>query len=309
MLKRAILPGAVLLGLGVCPGFAASPVARPAQSEAARVTSVKLTVAVDRSSNCKLSLSATIDGGKGKVWYRFEGPPGVTFDFGPEDTVELDISTWAGVGKGATMDHDIAGQFRVQAAMVEPNGKHGPVTFSNSVPANYTCGGGSSVASPVTVPGSGTESRGAGNRPLPSRNFPAPPQRTMTGSAAPGGAAGISKVTAVALKGLPPTYNGPCQSNQAISAVITTDGPGTVWYRIYANVGGMVFPDGQDGTVTFTEAGSQTVTKRITIIRHHKGQFLIQAAMQGPTGRHGPVTISAPVEFDYNCSGEYWAER
>lgn len=79
MLKYLVFPATVLIGLGVCL-WVASPQAQPAQENAVRVTSVTLKGAVDRSSPCKLSLSATIEAsGKGEVWFRFEGPAGVDF--------------------------------------------------------------------------------------------------------------------------------------------------------------------------------------------------------------------------------------
>jgi hypothetical protein len=114
-----------------------------------RVIAIKLTVEVDTIANCKLSLNANIEtNGRGKVWYRLQGPDGASFDFGNEGTMSV-LSHGGGLGKGVTIKQDIKGEFRVEAAMEGEGGKHGPVTLSNPVPANYTCDGGKSVARPT----------------------------------------------------------------------------------------------------------------------------------------------------------------
>ena len=95
------------------------------------------------------ALLSLCTGGTGTVWYRFLGPPGATFDFGPEGTFTLTSDNSFGSGKGVAMTHDISGEFQAEAAMVGADGKHGPVTVSNSVPANYTCGSGKDIATAV----------------------------------------------------------------------------------------------------------------------------------------------------------------
>jgi hypothetical protein len=144
MLKHSFSQAKVLTVLGICALI--GPASKAAD---VRVTAVKLSVEVDRQSNCKLSLNANIQTtGEGSVWYRFQGPDGASFDFGQDDTMSV-LGTGGGVGKGVTIEKDIKGEFRLEAAMVGEGGKRGPVTLSNSVPANYTCGGGSSVARPI----------------------------------------------------------------------------------------------------------------------------------------------------------------
>lgn len=40
------------------------------------------------------------------------------------------------------------------------------------------------------------------------------------------------------------------------------------------------------------------------MLRDIEGQFKLQAAMVGADGKHGPVTISTPVDFEFNCTSE-----
>jgi len=212
MLKNSSVATWILAGLGVCAW---------AQAGAVRVDSVKLKVAVDRSSPCKLAFSATINtSGAGKVWYRFEGPEGAEFDFGPEDTTTMDGSGFAGLGRGASFSHDIKGTFRLQAAMLGDNGKHGPVVFSGAVPAAYTCDGGKSVARAIEPAGASVSS----------------PAVTAAG-----------KVTAVRLHFVPESYAGPCPGKVQLVGDITTDGPGTVWYHFLAGA----VSHSPEGTLSF----------------------------------------------------------
>ncbi len=250
------LPGLMLLSVYALLGAQVSPT----------VKSVKLEVQVDDSSPCKLSLSATIEGsGKGTVWYRFLGPEGVTFDFGAEDKMALDISTWGGVGKGATMPQDIKGEFKVEAAMLGPGGKRGPVTVSNIVPAAYTCAG-STVAK-------------------------------STGSAAAPAAAG--KVTAVRLRLEPERYSGPCPGKVRLVGEITADGPGTAWYQFLAGA----VSSSPEGTVKFEAAGTQTVaidgSFRSAPRVPHASMIAIMMEAGGTRGYQN--VSSGPVNYNITC--------
>jgi hypothetical protein len=142
-----------LARLILCLGYLAWIAVVPqtwAESSSPSIKSVKLKVNVDKSASCKLSLNGTIEATEmGTIWYRFEGPEGVTFDFGQEGTKTLQFDTWFGTGKGANMTKDIHGEFRLKAAMIGPGGKKEPITVSDAVPANYTCGGGSDIATPI----------------------------------------------------------------------------------------------------------------------------------------------------------------
>ena len=139
----------MLAVLGIC-AWMALPSAALAQSNAARIQSVKLTVAVDRSGPCSLAISASIEASdKATLWYLFEGPEGATFDFGAEGTSTLSFSNTAMIGKGVKLQHDIHGTFRLKAGIVGADGKKGPANYSEAVPAAYTCGNGTAIASPL----------------------------------------------------------------------------------------------------------------------------------------------------------------
>ena len=256
-----------------CVGAAVAPGAFAA--DAVRVDSVKLKVAVDRSGSCKLALSATINTtGPGKVWYRFEGPEGTEFDFGPEDTTTMDSSAFAGIGRGASFTRDIQGAFRMQAAVVLADGRHGTPVFSAAVPAAYTCDGGKSVARPIggAVPGTAS-----------------------TPPAAPG------KVTSVRLRFVPDVYAGPCPGKIQLVGEITTDGPGTVWYHFLAGA----VSHSPEGTVTFSGAGTKTVTVDGAFNSAPRvPNASLLAAMQDENGRHGPRNVSSgPVPYQLSCGG------
>lgn len=130
--------------------LAAFSICAAAQDEPLRITAVELTVTAEPDINCKLSLNATIrTEGKGTLWYGFEGPAGVTFDGGAEETQSVTFGHGTGVGKGASFSADTHGTFVLKAAAVGPNGKKGPIVLSKRVPGDFTCGNGSAVASPI----------------------------------------------------------------------------------------------------------------------------------------------------------------
>jgi hypothetical protein len=261
---------------GVIAGLAAGVWIAAAQTNVEHVNSVKLMVAVDRSSPCHLSLSASIEAsGMGTVWYRFLGPDGVTFDFGAEGTKELQFGPSFGAGMGAKMAHDIRGEFKVQAAMVGANGKPGPITVSNIVPAAYTCGGGTAIA---------TQVMGAG--------APAEPQ-----AAQPSG-----KVTAVRLRLVPERYAGPCPGHVQLVGEITTDGPGTVWYHFLAGA----VSHSPEGTVKFDSAGTKTVTIQGAFnVAPQVPHASMLAVMTDSDGKHGPQNVtSGPVDYNITCAAK-----
>ena len=112
----------------------------------------------------------------------------------------------------------------------------------------------------------------------------------------------LAKVTAVNLKAAEVPYDGPCGKKLRVSGDITTDGPGTVWYRFYANVGGVDFSEGQNGTITLASAGMASAGKDATFAQNKSGELRLQAAVQNPQGRHGVVTISNVVPFQVTCA-------
>ena len=81
----------------------------------------------------------------------------------------------------------------------------------------------------------------------------------------PPSAAGPAKVTAVRLRVEPASYSGPCPSRVKLVGEITTDGAGTVRYEFLA---GAVRKSGPAlGKITFSKAGTQTVTLDAEYIR------------------------------------------
>jgi hypothetical protein len=112
----------------------------------------------------------------------------------------------------------------------------------------------------------------------------------------------LAKVTAVHLRAVEAAYAGPCGKKLQVAASVTTDGPATVWYRVYSNIGGVEFSEGQNGTVTLDSAGAATIAKDATFTQNKSGELRIQAAAQNADGRHGAVTISDPIPFQVTCS-------
>ena len=135
-----------------------------------------------------------------------------------------------------------------------------------------------------------TQPEGTRKRPLkqPSRPRPGPP-----------GPAG--EVTAVHLRVVPESYVGTCPSPVVLTADITTNGPGVVWYRFLA---GAVYRNGPaEGTVRFTAAGTKAVVLEGTIrVTPAVGQTSLIAAMEDEQGNHGPQTVtSGPVNYNRTC--------
>jgi hypothetical protein len=275
MASRASFPARLMAGVGVCLWTAGAALAGQAGAGGAQVTSVKLKVAVDRSSNCKFALSASIGAsGMGKIWYRFAGPPGVTFDFGEEGTETLEFSTSFGAGKGANMSQDIHGEFRVDAAMVNASGKHGPVV-SDAVRADYTCGNGSAVASPiaagVTKPAAAAPAPSAQSRPAASAGF---------------------QVTAVKVGDYTATYNGSCPTNDmAFRWAVSANGAGSAVVRFLQQTRPI-----REETVVFSAAGTKVVTYRASDMGepggHYRGAIGLEVVSPNSMiGGHEPYTI------------------
>lgn len=109
------------------------------------------------------------------------------------------------------------------------------------------------------------------------------------------------KITVVTLKAVELPNAGPCGRMLHITGIVTTDGPATIWYRFYANVGGVEFSGGQDGTITVAASGEAAMVKDVTFPISKRGELRLQAAVQGPTGRHGSAIISNVVPFEVTC--------
>jgi hypothetical protein len=241
----------------------------------AQVTSVKLKVAVDRSSNCKFALSASIGASAmGKIWYRFAGPPGVTFDFGDEDTKTLEFSTSFGAGRGANMSQDVHGDFRVDAAMVDASGKHGPVV-SDAVRADYTCGNGSAIASPIAA---------VAMKPAAAEPVPATQSRPVA-------SAGF-QITAVKVGDYTADHNGSCPTNDMVFRwAVSANGAGSAVVRFLQQTRPI-----RKETVVFAAAGTKVVTYRASDMGepggHYRGAIGLEVVSPNPvSGGHEPYTI------------------
>ena len=85
-------------------------------------------------------------------------------------------------------------------------------------------------------------------------------------------------------------------------ADITTNGPGTVWYRFLAGA----VSHSPEGTVSFSAAGTKTVTIdgtfRTTPRVPHASLIAI---MEDEEGKHGPQNVSSgPVDYNITCTGQ-----
>ena len=124
---------------------------------------------------------------------------------------------------------------------------------------------------------------------------------TAAGAPSLPSAPGVPKVTAVRLRLVPESYTGACPSPIVLTADITANGPGVVWYRFLA---GAVYKNGPtEGTVQFSAAGTKTVTLEGTIrTTPAVGQTSMIAAMEDEQGNHGPQTVSSgPVNYNRVC--------
>ncbi len=116
-----------------------------------------------------------------------------------------------------------------------------------------------------------------------------------------GGAA--ARVTAVRLRLVPESYEGPCPSHVQLVGDITTSGPGTVWYQFLA---GAVRKSGPaENTVNFSAGGTQTVTLEAEYVSTPGSPHTsLLAAMVDGQGRHGPQNMSSgPVNYNATCTG------
>jgi hypothetical protein len=128
---------------------------------------------------------------------------------------------------------------------------------------------------------------------------PPPARSPNLGATAPNAS---SRVTDVRLHLVPDHYAGPCPSPVQLVAEITTNGPGTVWYRFLAGA----VSRSPEGTVTFRSAGTKTVTTDGTIRlapRVPAASFI--AIMEDEQGNHGPLNVSSgEVNYHITCTGQ-----
>ncbi len=99
---------------------------------------------------------------------------------------------------------------------------------------------------------------------------------------------------------VPEHYAGPCPGHVKLVGEITADGPGTAWYRFLAGA----VSSSPEGTVTFTSAGTQTVTiegsfRAAPRVPHAS----LIAIMEDEQGHHGPQNVSSgPVDYNITCT-------
>jgi hypothetical protein len=128
---------------------------------------------------------------------------------------------------------------------------------------------------------------------------PPPPRSQGIGATSP---QATSRVTDVGLHMVPDHYAGPCPSPIKLVAEITTNGPGTVWYRFLAGA----VSRSPEGTVRFDGAGTQTVTTDGTIRvtpRVTAASFI--AIMEDAQGNHGRLNVSSGlVNYNITCTGQ-----
>lgn len=108
-------------------------------------------------------------------------------------------------------------------------------------------------------------------------------------------------VTAVALQVSELPGAPPCRRKLTAKGAVTVNGPATVWYRFYGDVGGLQFAFGPQGTTRLAAAGSVNVTKDVAFPASKAGELRLEAAVQGPDGRHDAVMISNVATFRVVC--------
>lgn len=121
------------------------------------------------------------------------------------------------------------------------------------------------------------------------------------GAASQGRVVTPSAVSAVTLQVGELPGPAPCGRKLAARGTVTVDGPAKVWYRFYANVDGLRFSNGQEGSVGFGSTGSATLTKNITFPAAKTADLKFEAAVQTPDGRHGAVKVSNAAPFSVAC--------
>jgi hypothetical protein len=174
-------------------------------------------------------------------------------------------------GTAAKFAHDIRGQFKLEAAMKQPDGSRGPVTLSNIVPADFRC---------------------------PAATAPAQGQRAapLPGQATAGGAAN-ARVTAVHLKVVPAEYSGVCPVKVQLEGTLTADGPGKAYFQFQAGAVGA----NREGTVEVSAAGTATVSSEGEVRRTPRVPSVRFLAGMEPRG-HQENAKWTDVHLNISCT-------
>jgi hypothetical protein len=102
-------------------------------------------------------------------------------------------------------------------------------------------------------------------------------------------------VTAVSASVSPTTYTGPCPKTFKFTGVISANGPGTVTYRWEHSPG-----TGAPQTVTFTAAGSKTVTKDYAASMSDYLALIIDK----PNTKYNGAALYKLVDFKCTCTSK-----
>jgi hypothetical protein len=113
----------------------------------------------------------------------------------------------------------------------------------------------------------------------------------------------LSKLDAVILTAAEEPDSGPCGTKLKLTATLSVDGPATIAWKVQPGVGGVSFPNGQDGTVILDAAGSTTISVDAIFPRSLKGKARLQAQVKGTKGHDGPLKSSDAVPFEVTCKG------
>lgn len=118
---------------------------------------------------------------------------------------------------------------------------------------------------------------------------------------APGnGPAQTGKVTQMRMRLVPDSYAGKCPGHVQLVGEITTDGPGTVWYRFLAGA----VSHSPEGTLTFDAAGTKTITVDGAFnMAPQVPNASLLASIEDAQGNHGPRNVSSgPVLYRITCT-------
>jgi outer membrane protein OmpA-like peptidoglycan-associated protein len=152
---------------------------RAQPSPGGHVTTVTLAVTLEKFDGpcgSKFALAGNMNvSAPGKVWYRFVAPSGVKLIGPPEEILTVGSAGPLGVGTDAIFAQATKGEFRLEAAIQRPDGKHGPVTQSSSVPFDFKCSGSASGGTTAPPPQPSPASPAAASNGLPSE-LPLPPR-------------------------------------------------------------------------------------------------------------------------------------
>lgn len=111
-------------------------------------------------------------------------------------------------------------------------------------------------------------------------------------------------VTEVKLDVKQTPFDDACGTKLEVNGKVKTSGAGKVWYRIYANIGGLVYAGGQDGYMDVGDDGQLALGKDVTMPISKSGEMRLQVGMMITDTRHAPTVISNVVPFKVVCKAK-----